>query len=290
MEIDRFELLKEKVAKLGERIDVLDRNIEYLSSQIKGPVEKLLWQHGFPVISHGGLTQLLFPPNIGSSSLSNFYDMMRRYSFRLFLRDLIQVQGGNDPGRLTRFCSLKTVKYYLGMLAQMGIVSSDGGYLLIRKVPGIGRTLEWYVCEIFRREFLSPALFNVKLQNTKIGGDYDVISSVAGRLVYVEVKSSPPRGVEHQAVEAFLGRLCDLSPAIAVLFVDTELRMADKLVPLLTEGLQKEGKTGPEWEVLRLVNEIFHVGHAIYLVNSRKGVYSNLRTCFRDFLLRERRR
>jgi hypothetical protein len=247
----------------------------------------LLWQHGFPVISHGGKAQLVFPPNTASKSLSLFYGLMRRYSFRLFMRDLIQIPEGDDFGALTRYCSLRTVKSYLGTLAEIGIVLlSNGGYGLVRKVPSFGQTLEWYVCEVLRREFLSPALFNVKLQNTRSGGDYDVISVAAGHLVYIEVKSSPPRGVEHQAVEAFLGRLRDLEPAMAVLFVDTELRMRDKLVPLLAEGLEREGKTGAEWAVTRLFNEIYHVRHSIYVINSQKGVYSNLRTCFRDFLPR----
>jgi len=250
----------------------------------------LLRQNGFPVIDHGGQAQLLFPPNIASESLTQFYGMMRRYSFRLFMRDLIRIPEGDDAVALTRYCSRKTVKYYLGTLAEMGIVLlSNGGYRLLRKVPSFGQTLEWYVCEVLRREFLSPALFNVKLQNTRFGGDYDVVSIVGGHLVYIEVKSSPPRGVEHQAVEAFLGRLRDLEPALAILFVDTELRMRDKLVPLLAEGLKGEGKTGADWTVERLVNEIYHVRHCIYVINSRKGVYSNLRTCFRDFLLWRRK-
>ncbi len=286
--MDPQELLERRIAELGERIDSLERNVEALCSLTKHPVEKLLWQLGFPVMSHGGGAQLLFPPGIINSSLSRFYGMMRRYSFRLFLRDLIQIPEGNDLGALTHYCSLRTVGSYLETLAAMGIVSfTNEGYRLIRKVPSFGRTLEWYVCEILRREFLAPALFNVKLGNTRLGGDYDVISVVAGHLVYVEVKSSPPRGVEQQAVEAFLERLKDLGPSMAVLLVDTELRMRDKLVPLLAGGLEREGKKGPDWAVERLVNELFHVRHSIYVTNSRKGIYSNLRTCFRDFLLKE---
>ncbi len=283
--MDRLELVERKITELTERIAVLEHDVENLSSQIGHPVEKLLRQLGFPVLSHGGQAQLIFPRGLPDSMLAEFYRMMRRYSFRLFVRDLIQVPAGDDLAGLTRYCSLGTVKSFLAALAQMGIVSLTGkGYSLIRKVPSFGPTLEWYVHEILRLEFLSPALFGVKLQNTKIGGDYDVISVVAGHLVYIEVKSSPPRGVEHQVVDAFLGRRHDLSPSIALLFVDTELRMRDKLVPLLAEGLEREGKTGPDWEVLRLADEIFHVRHAIYILNSRKGVYSNLRTCFRDFL------
>jgi len=158
-QMDRLEPLERQISKLMERIDVLERNIEYLSSQTKHPVEELLWQLGFPVISHGGMVQLLFPPNIASSSLVYFYRMMNRYSFRLFIRDLIQIPEGDELGALTRYCSLRTVKSYLGILAEMGIVClADKGYRLVRKVPSFGRTLEWYVCEILRREFLAPAL------------------------------------------------------------------------------------------------------------------------------------
>ncbi len=284
--MDRLELLERQIAELRQRVADLKREIE--NSRIaRHPVENILSQLGFPVINHGGRTQLLFPANISSASLGYFYRLMKRYSFRLFMRDLIQTPEQDDYSPLTRYCSPRTVKLYLGILAEMGIVSiADKGYKLLKKVPSFGPTLEWYVCEIFRREFLSPALFNVKLQNTKSGGDYDVLSEVAGHLVYVEVKSSPPRGVEHQAVDAFLGRILELEPHIAILFVDTELRMFDKLVPLLAEGLEREGKTAPDWAVLRLVNEIFHVRHSIYLINSSKGIYTNLRTCFRDFQLR----
>lgn len=282
------EFLERRIVELGERIEALERSVEKLSALTKHPVETLLWQLGFPVMSHGGDAQLLFPPPILDSSLTRFYRMLRRYSFRLFVRDLIKSPEGNGFDALTRYCSRGAVGAYMETLAQLGIVILDGeGYRLIRKVPSFGRTLEWYVCEILRREFLAPALFNVKLENTRLGGDYDVIAQVAGRLVYIEVKSSPPRGVEREAVEAFLARLRELSPSVALLLVDTELRMSDKLVPLLTAGLEREGKRAPEWTVERVANEIFHVRHSIYVTNSRKGIYSNLRSCFRDFLLHE---
>ena len=286
--MDRQEFLERRIIELGERIDALERSVEALCSLTKHPVEKLLWQMGFPVISHGGATQLVFAPGIIDSSLSRFYRLMKRYSFRLFMRDLIQIPEGSGFDALTHYCSPGAVRSYMETLAGLGIVSfADNGFRLIRKVPSFGRTLEWYVCEILRREFLAPALFNVKLENTRLGGDYDVISVVAGCLLYVEVKSSPPRGVEHQAVEAFLERIRDLGPSMSVLLVDTELRMSDKLVPLLARGLEREEKNGPDWAIENLVNEIFHVNHSIYVTNSRKGLYSNLRTCFRDFLSRQ---
>lgn len=288
--MDRLEALEKEIEELRAEIARMGRKVESLHSMAVNchPVESLLWQRGFPVIAHGGNSQLIFPPDITHAEMRSFYQLMRRYSFRLFLRELIQAPEGEDPGQLTRYCSRKTVESYLRTLEELGIVSTHtGGYRLLKKTPSFGPTLEWHVCEIFRREFLSPALFNVRLRNTVYGGDYDVIAIIAGYLVYVEVKSSPPRGVEHQAVNAFLDRIGDLRPHLAILFVDTELRMRDKLVPLLSEGLERDGKTAQAPVVSRLVDEIFQVGHSIYLINSRKGIYSNVRTCVRDFLLHD---
>jgi hypothetical protein len=175
----------------------------------------------------------------------------------------------------------------LKALADLDMVTlgRDRSYELISKlISSFGPTLEWYVSEIFRLEFMAPVLFSVRLQHTRHGGDYDVIAIVSGHLIYVEVKSSPPRGVELQAVSAFLNRLRDLQPHVAVFLVDTELRMKDKIVPLFTEALGARDQLSDPSPVSRLINEIFHIDHTIYLVNSRKGIYSNLRYCFRDFL------
>ena len=55
------------------------------------------------------------------------------------------------------------------------------------------------------------------------------------RLVYMEVKSSPPKGIELSEVSTFFSRIDDLMPEIAVLYNDTQLRMKDKLVVWLPE-------------------------------------------------------
>ena len=289
--MDRLERIEEELAALRKSASDLRRELDEIRDSVAvnaRQVEAMLWQRGFPVLAHGNRTQLAVPPNLTAGRMTVFYNLMRRYSFRLFMRDLIQCPEGSGPAALTRYCSLKTVRSYLKALAGIGTVGLDpgGGYRLLRPVPSFGPTLEMHVCEIFRREFMTPALFNVRLQNTRHGGDYDVLAALSGRLAYVEVKSSPPRGVEHQAVSAFLDRFRELQPHVAVFFVDTELRMKDKIAPLFEEGLAREGLDRP---VLRLVNEIFHIRHSIYLINSRKGIYTNLRVCFRDFFLWERK-
>lgn len=279
-----MEGLKDTVSKLQNQIDTLQEALAAYGH----PVETLLWQRGLPVIAEGDRSRTLLPANVSPAEEHRFYQLLRRYSFRLFLRDLIQLPEGANLNGLTRYCSVKTVRSYLRGLANLGIVTFSGGqsYRLIpQHITSFGPTLEWYVSKIFQQEFLAPALFNVRLDRTRFGGDYDLIAIVSGYLVYVEIKSSPPRGVEVQAVSAFLNRLEDLKPHMAIFLVDTELRMKDKIVPLFAEALEAS-PYHPQATPARLVNEIFHLQHTIYLVNSRNGIYTNLRTCFRDFLHR----
>jgi hypothetical protein len=293
MIVDRLQLLEKEIAALKTLASRLSEEVAQLRHELrlqKHPVEAFLSQRGLPVMAHGERGQLLLPPNATLEQKERFYDLLKRYSFRLFLRDLIQFPQGADFSVLSRYCSSKTVRSYLGSLSELGIAEfhEDKSYRLIpSRITSFGLTLEWFVSELFQREFLSPSLFNVRLEQTRYGGDYDVIALLAGYLVYVEVKSSPPRGVEQPAVSAFLNRLEDLQPHLAIFLVDTELRMKDKIALLFAEALQRKvAENEPHRPVVRLVDEIFHIGHGIYLINSRKGIYSNIRLCFRDFLRR----
>lgn len=280
--------LAEQLRALRACVERLQKEVDLLKASQRRwvhPVESALWQRGLPIIGHGDHSQVLLPANAPEDHVEIFYALMRRYSFRLFLRDLIHTPKAAGTDHLSRYCAPRTVRRYLKILSDLNLVRirRSGGYeLLSPRVTSFGPTLEWYVWQLFQREFLAPALFDVRLNRTRHGGDYDVIALLNGRLVYVEVKSSPPRGVEMPAVRAFLNRLDDLQPHVAVFLVDTELRMRDKIVPLFGKALGFEEQPKEGRPVERLVREIFHIGHAVYLINSRKGIYSNLRTCLRD--------
>jgi len=126
----------------------------------------------------------------------------------------------------------------------------------------------------------------VSIKKTHSGGDYDVIASWNQRLVYVEVKSSPPKGIEIGEVRTFFSRMEDLLPDVAILFNDTQLRMKDKLVVMVEEELlRRYGKDSETlYPVERLIEELFHVCHRLYIVNSKKDVVENFRLCLRDYL------
>jgi hypothetical protein len=171
----------------------------------------------------------------------------------------------------------------------MGTIVKEGvGRYRTRVSPlySFGPTLEWFIAEMFRREFASPAIYGVSVKKTPSGGDYDVMASWNRRLVYVEVKSSPPKGVESSEVKTFFSRIDDLLPEVTLLFNDTQLRMKDKLVVMFEEELER--KYGREskafYPVERLIEELFHVRHRIFIVNSKKEVVENFHICLKDYL------
>jgi len=139
---------------------------------------------------------------------------------------------------------------------------------------------------MFKREFASPSIYGVKLKKTSSGGDYDVIAAWNQRLVYVEVKSSPPKGIETSEISTFFSRLEDLLPDVAFLFNDTQLRMKDKLVVMFEEELEKRhGKKAKTlYPVERLIDELFHVQNRIFIVNSKKDIAENFKICLRHHL------
>ena len=294
--MDRLRRLEEEVEKLKATVSELQNQVAALREAmetLRHPVETLLWQRGLPVMAQGDRSRTLLPPNASPAQTEHFYQLLRRYSFRLFLRDLIQFPEGADLKPPHPLLFARTVRGPISRnspnweLLPMG--TSRSYRLIPQQISSFGPTLEWYVSEILQREFMAPALFNVRLHRTRYGGDYDVITIVNGHLVYVEIKSSPPRGVELQAVSAFLNRLQDLQPHMAIFLVDTELRMKDKIVPLFAEALEAHANRAESGPISRLINEIFHIRHAIYLVNSSNGIYTNLRSCFRDFLQKGRK-
>ncbi len=282
----------EEIQSLKKRIRSLTREIECLrrvSIEGSSPVEDLLRMRGIRVFRKNPVDRLFFPSDLSVSNQARFYEMMKRYSFRLVLRDMIKNQNGFRIRDLTRYCSSKVVRRYCQILYDMGVIIKSGRasyQTSVSPLYSFGPTLEWFIAEMFKREFSSPALYGVSVKKTRSGGDYDVIASWNQRLVYAEVKSSPPKGVEQAEISTFFSRLEDLLPDVAILFNDTQLRMKDKLVVMFEEELSlRYGEDSKKlYAVERLVEELFHIEHRIFIVNSKKDVVENFGICLRDYL------
>ncbi|NWF93348.1 MAG: hypothetical protein HXY46_10555 [Syntrophaceae bacterium] len=280
-----------EIRSLKKRVEQLSKEIESIkaASSEESSVEKILRMRGIEVFRKDPKDRLFFPPDLSVFDQTRFYEMMKRYSFRLVLRDMIKHQEGFRVPDLTHYCSPRVAKGYCEVLCEVGAIVKNGKENYRTRVSPLysfGPTLEWFIAEMFKREFASPAIYGVNLKKTASGGDYDVIASWNQRLVYVEVKSSPPRGVEPSEISTFFSRMEDLLPEVAILFNDTQLRMKDKLVVMFEEELERRygNESGTLYPVKRLVEELFHVRHRLFIVNSKKDVVENFQTCLKDYL------
>ena len=277
--------LKKKVRSLTKKID----SIKAASIEDPSHVEKMLKMRRIKVFRKNPTDRLFFPPDLSPFHKTQFYEMMKRYSFRLVLRDMIKYQDRFRIQDLTHYCSSKVAQGYCNLLSEMGVIIKNGREkyrTCVSPVYSFGPTLEWFIAELFKRELASPAIYGVSVKKTPSGGDYDVISCWNQRLVYVEVKSSPPKGIERNEISTFFSRIDDILPEVALLFNDTQLRMKDKLVVMFEEELErrygKESKTS--YPVERLIEELFHVQNHIFIVNSKKDVVENFQFCLKHYL------
>ncbi len=280
-----FRSIKAKVLRLSRELEGIKKTLPQLPS----PVEQLLHMRGIRVFRKNPPERLFFPAHLSPRHRTRFYEAMKRYSFRLVLRDVVKHQDRFRVEDLIHYSSAEVARKYCNLLLELGLIAREGRnrfQTLVSPLPSFGPTLEWFIAEMFQREFASPAIYGVNVKGTASGGDYDVMASWNRRMVYVEVKSSPPRGVELNEITAFFSRIEDLLPEVAFLFNDTQLRMKDKLVVLFEDELRRRHgkKSGALYPVERLVEELFHVGHRIYIVNSKRDVADNFAVCLRDYL------
>jgi hypothetical protein len=280
------------LAALQEEVAALRREVRALRAALAPRDRSLpdtLRRRGILLGRAGTSEGLLFPATLSPTREGSLYQYLKRYSFRLFLRDLIAHQDALRPEALTRFCSAETAARYFRFLRACGIIrrKRDGTLRLHQQgVFSFGPTLEWLVAQVLAREFGAPALWGCRLLDLGEGGDYDVLSLVEGALLCVEVKSSPPKHIGDTEIAAFLGRLGQLMPNLAIFLVDTELRMQDKLVGLFEAALARReapgrGQSGRPPVVTRLMNETFVVGGSIFLTNTRPSLVQALGTCLR---------
>lgn len=259
----------EELAFLRDEVKRLRRTLNELTP----PLDMLLKRRGFRVYKKEPPDDLLVPDE---PFCDGFYNALHKYSFRLFLRDVIKHQDLFTLEQMMRYSTTRVIRTYISYLCDIGMIKEGAaGYILSHKpVTSFGPTLEWYVAQLLRREFGAEAFWGVKFRRSNVGGDYDVLAKLDGSLLYVEVKSSPPKQVIDSEVRAFLDRVQDLSPDMSVFLMDTELRMKDKLVPMFELALTKRSGAPPK--VVRIERELFHIEDRIFIINAKESISRNL--------------
>ncbi|MCX7793011.1 MAG: hypothetical protein N2257_01185 [Thermodesulfovibrionales bacterium] len=261
----------------GNDIKALKREIKRLRKIIRDTppsLEALLRRRGLKVFKKEPSDDLLIPE---SQFLNQYYKKLHKYSFRLFLRDVIKFQRGFSLEDVTRYATREVIENYVAYLRKIGLIGRLNRHLFFLKksVKSFGETLEWFFSEILKREFLMEATWGVRFKKpvaitSPPGGDYDVIAKFNHSILYAEVKSSPPKQIYQKEIKAFLDRIKILRPELSIFFMDTELRMKDKIVPMFEEEL----KTPLE----RIKKEIFHLENSLFIMNSGDSIIQNIET------------
>jgi hypothetical protein len=252
----------------------------------RSPVVRALLQRGLAV-SECCIEERTFLPFLSSArKREDFCRLLHSYAFRLFLRDILVLRDRYLPERLGPFFTPGSVEEMAAQAERLGLIRRlHGGTFrfLAEAVTDFGDTFEWYVSEILRRQFQADVLWGVTIPGLSCGGDFDVLALLSGKLLYLEAKTSPPKHIEHKEMRAFVSRVSKLSPDIAVLIVDTHLRMKDKLVPLLSEALREDGVE--DREMVRVEKETFGWGGRLFLTNSKRDIGGNLALCLQSYFL-----
>ena len=263
-----------------------EREIEFLKAEVMrlrgliasrtDSLSDMLKRRGFRVFKKEQDDDVLRPSARRRGVAEEFYQRMKKYSFRLLLRDIIKF-GSFSPDELVRYSSAEVVREYSAFLAGAGILKEEQGgryRLTDPDVTTFGPTLEWFVAELFRREYMAEAMWGVRFRDTASGGDYDLLAAVEGKLLYAEVKSSPPKQIYDTEVKAFIDRSFELSPEVSLFIVDTELRMKDKVVVLFEQVMPGTRLAGLPVE--RLKGELFHIDGRFFIINSKGSLAANI--------------
>ncbi len=258
-----------------------------MSPLAEGGTTRFLKQRGFRVCQCEPYERTIYGKLEGPDLKDRFHKAFQSYSFRIFLRDVISWKEGITPERFGPFIDRERIGTYLEMSEHFGILSGmrDGSYsLALDDISDIGDTFECFLARTLR-DMGYDVTWGIKFEGISSGGDYDVIGTAAGKLFYIEAKTSPPKHVELGEMRNFVERVISLMPDFAILLDDTHLRMKDKLVPLLEEELG--GRSGKSVALERVEKEIFtHLGK-LYITNSKRGIPLNIRICMENYFSRE---
>lgn len=259
---DEVRFLRDEISRLRKSL-----------SELTPGLDILLKRRGFRIYRREPADDLLIPDD---KYIPGYYEMMKKYSFRLFLRDVIKHQTFFRVENVTRYATSEVTSDYVEYMSSIGMLEkAPGGFRLASgPIKSFGETLEWFVAGIFREEFGAEAVWGVRAKRPKVGGDYDLIAKVDGSILYMEIKSSPPKQIYQREISAFVDRVFDLHPEISIFFMDTELRMKDKIVPMFEEEFKARHKEPPE--LTRMEKELFQIQDKIFIINAKDSIASNI--------------
>lgn len=237
--------------------------------------QAMLARRGFQATP--GPIDLPFLADLDGVAAERVSEKLGHYAFRLFLRGAIQKPGGFLPGQATRYLNAAQARGHADSLVDLGLAArlAGGRYRLLRPAKSFGGTLEWYVARELRRRFGFAVSAGLHFRARGVGGDLDVVAAAEGKLLYLELKSSPPKHLSSAEVAAFFDRLESLRPDLALFVMDTALRLEDRVLPMLAaEMARRRAASSPRPR--RIIREVWALTPHLYAVNARLDLLANI--------------
>jgi hypothetical protein len=217
-----------------------------------------------------------FPPQFDGQPAEELSEWLGHYAFRLFLRGAIRKSSDFLPADTTRYLTKAQSRNYAEVLIALDLAEkiARGRYRLKWAARSFGGTLEWYVGRELARRFGFDAVTGIKLHVRGVGGDLDVVAAAEGKLVYVELKSSPPKNLAASEMAGFCERLSLLRPDLSLFVVDTALRLSDKVLPMLIAEFRHRGYG--TFKPKRIAAQVWALTPHVYTVNSSRDLMANI--------------
>jgi len=272
-------MLAQRVAALEQRVAALEQ-----AAAPEATIDTALRRRGWAIAGRSGTDRLLLPRSAEPAAVDGYYAHLRHYHFRRLLQELVEQRTLTPAAvrRLEERWGARAVGRTFDRLAAYGLLvrRPEGLRLATAHVRAFGDTLEWFVAQVFLREFAAPAAWDVRIRRVRKGGDFDVLVLLDGRLGYVECKASPPYNVSADVLAGFLERVRGLAPDFTILVIDTTLLVDRNIIDNLTRLLQEAGVPPP---VTRAAPGVYQMGRGVplFVVTSRRSLVANLALCLR---------
>jgi hypothetical protein len=149
-----------------------------------------------------------------------------------------------------------------------------GRFRLRTRARSFGGTLEWWLGRELAARLGIEVATGVRSGARGVGGDLDLVAAAEGKLLYLEVKSGPPKHLTEAEVCAFLARLRAVRPDLAIFAMDTALRLSDKVLPMFACALSRGAAAPPQPR--RLLRETYALSPHLYLVSAKEDLVDNV--------------
>jgi hypothetical protein len=220
---------------------------------------------------------LPFDRRLPEPALDAIAARLDHYAFRLFLRGAILSRGDFRPSEASRYLDAEGAGRLADECVALGLAEprAGGRYRLRVRARSFGGTLEWWLARRLGARLGLETATGVRTGAAGVGGDLDIVAVAEGKLLYLELKSGPPKHLTNGEVGAFLARVRAVRPDVTLFVMDTALRLADKVLPMFAAALEGDSGAAPPPPPRRLLRETWALTPHLYLVSAKEDLVEN---------------